>query len=100
VRGGALRRGNQGGALRLKLDVFKVGGGAVGGGWIQRLSARRGEAEALSCDGGGNRAGRRRSMRACWAGRGRREPRKEWVGAAGWANSIGKKKKNQKSFEF
>jgi hypothetical protein len=52
------------------------------------LSARRGEARALSYDGGGNWAGRRRSTRACWAG------------AVGWANSIGKKKKNQNGFDF
>jgi hypothetical protein len=38
------------------------------------LSARRGEGQrrleagALSYDGGGNRAGRRCSMQACWAG--------------------------------
>jgi hypothetical protein len=64
------------------------------------LSARRGEAGALSCDGGGNRVGRQRSTQACWAGRGRQQPRKEWASVAGWAKSIGKKKKNQKSFDF
>jgi hypothetical protein len=75
---GGLRRGNQGGALQLRLGVFKVqswaagqseaarfGSGTVGlkrrgrrvmtGG--AHLSARRGEEGALSCDGGGNWVG-------------------------------------------
>jgi hypothetical protein len=66
------------------------------------LSARRGEAGALSCDGGRNRVGRRRSTQACWAGRGRQQPRKEWASVAGWAKSIGKKKKIKRVliFEF
>jgi hypothetical protein len=76
--GGALRRGNQGSALRLQLGIFKVqscaegqpestgfSGGTVGlrrrgrrvmtGG--AHLSARRGEMGALSCDGDRNWAG-------------------------------------------
>jgi hypothetical protein len=66
------------------------------------LSARRGEAVALSCDAGRNQAGHRHSTRAYWARRGRRQPRKEWAGVAGWANSIGKKKKIKRVliFEF
>jgi hypothetical protein len=66
------------------------------------ISARRGEVGALSCDGGGNRAEHRRSTQAYWAGRGRRQPEKEWGGAAVWANSIGKTKKIKRVliFEF
>jgi hypothetical protein len=57
------------------------------------LSARRGEAGAISYDGGGNQARSRRSTRACWAERGRQKPKKEFAGAPSWPNSIGKKKK-------
>jgi hypothetical protein len=62
------------------------------------LSARRGEVGVLSRDRGGNRVGCRRSTWSCWAERGRRQSEKEWADAAGWANSIGKKKKKSKEF--
>jgi hypothetical protein len=39
-------------------------------------------------------------MQACWVGRGRRQPEKEWGGAAVWANSIGKTKKIKRVFIF
>jgi hypothetical protein len=85
---GALRRGNQGGhvtALTRHLQGVELGGRAAGfGGGVVRLrqfgrramtsgahltarcggGQRRFEAGALSCDGSGNRAGRRRSTRA------------------------------------
>jgi hypothetical protein len=66
------------------------------------LLARHGEAGAPSCDGGRNREGHWRGTRAYWARQGRRQPWKEWAGVAGWANSIGKKKKIKRVliFEF
>jgi hypothetical protein len=84
-------------------EVARFGGGAVGlkrRGWRAmtggaNLSAWSREAGALSYDGGENRAGHRCNTWASWARRVRRQPRKEWASAAGWANSIGKKKKIQ-----
>jgi hypothetical protein len=101
---GALRRGNQGSALRLRFGIFKVRSWAAGqsdvagfgGGMVSlkrhgrrvmtggaHLSARRQEEGALSCDRGGNQVGLRRSTRAYKAGRGRPQPRKEWASATG-----------------
>jgi hypothetical protein len=64
------------------------------------LLARHGEAGAPSCDGGRNREGHWRGTRAYWARQGRRQPWKEWAGVAGWANSIGKKKKIKRVLIF
>jgi hypothetical protein len=115
------------GALRLRLNIFKVQSKAVGqsevagfsGGTVRlmqcgrramtggtHLSARHGEGQrrlvagALSCDGGKNRAGRRCSMWACWAGRGRWQPGKEWAGKVAWASWANFHRENQKGFDF
>jgi hypothetical protein len=113
---GALRGGNQGGMLWLQLGVFKVRSWAVGqsdaagftGGVVRlkrrgrramiggaHLLARRDEAGAPSYDGGKNWVRRWRSTWSCCAERGRWLPGKEWAGTAGWANSVGKKKKSK-----
>jgi hypothetical protein len=78
VRGGVFKEGKSRWhitASTQRLQGVELGGGAVEGGWIRQrrgltqrhgkramtggahLSAMRGEAGALSCDGGRNRAG-------------------------------------------
>jgi hypothetical protein len=112
---GALWRGNQGErvtASTQRLQGVDLGGGAVGGDQIQW---RRNQAQAMweegddRCGKCGLRRGallrwrwkagwRQRSRRDYWAGRRRRQPEKEWAGAASWAGWANFHREKSKGF--